>query len=100
MTLDFQTQVLEELSQLRSEVASLGRAVRGAPAEGNIGIQAQIGELRVRGDQRHDDIEVRLVRMERLELRLRGWVATAAGVGAALGATLALVLDLRRWFGA
>ena len=100
MSIDFETQVLARLGAIEEQVASLGRAVRGAPAEGNIGLQAQIADLRTRAERSHDAIERRLIRVERLEIRLRAWVTTASAIGAAVGATLAIVLDLRRWFGA
>ena len=93
----FETQVIDRLGSIEGEVASLGRAVRGAPEEGNVGLHTLTLEASATADGRHAETDGRLSALEAGSLRLRAWAAGAAAAGAALGATLAILLDLRRF---
>jgi hypothetical protein len=99
VTASFESDVLAELASLRDEISSLGRAVRGAPEEGNVGIHARIDGLSERGNERHGEVDRRLDGLEGAYLRFRLWGAGAAALGGAVGATVAVILDLRRLVG-
>lgn len=93
---NFETQVIARLTAIEGDVASLGRAMRGAPEEGNVGLHTAVRETRATADKRHTETDARLDAIEAASLRVRAWAAGAAAAGGAVGATLAVLLDMRR----
>ncbi|KKN00278.1 hypothetical protein LCGC14_1139390 [marine sediment metagenome] len=99
MSIDFEALILARLDTLSDEVASLGRAIHGAPEEGNPGVHSRISSLATRHEEEAEAVAERLERIEHSQSTLRGWAAGWAAGGAATGAAAAGIAGAAGLFG-